>query len=74
VSSIITLSVSALSACSHCSFARSRRVLFTHVVARRVSASSRDDHVCRAVFARDNKLFSLINTHVSNVNSSGLIF
>jgi predicted alpha/beta hydrolase family esterase len=49
-------------------------VPFTRVVARRVRASSRDDHVCRATSARDNKLFSFINTHVSNVNSSGHIF
>jgi hypothetical protein len=34
----------------------------------------RVDHVCGAASARDNKLFSLINTHVSNVNSSGHIF
>jgi hypothetical protein len=26
------------------------------------------DHVCRATSARDNKLCSLINTHVNNVN------
>jgi hypothetical protein len=35
---------------------------------------SRVDHVCRAASARDNKLFSRINTHVNNVNSSGHIF
>jgi hypothetical protein len=34
----------------------------------------RVDHVCRAASARDNKLFSLINIHVNNVNSSGHIF
>jgi hypothetical protein len=34
----------------------------------------RVDHVCRATSARDNKLFSFINTHVSNLNSSGHIF
>ena len=50
------------------------RVPFARVVTRRVRASSRDDHVCRAASARDNKLFSLINTHVNNVNSSGHIF
>jgi hypothetical protein len=32
------------------------------------------DHMWRAMFARDNKLFSLINTHFNNVNSSGHIF
>jgi hypothetical protein len=31
------------------------------------------DHVCRAASARDNKLFSLISTHVSEVNSSSHI-
>jgi hypothetical protein len=31
-------------------------------------------HVCRAASASDNKLFSLINTYVNNVNSSGRIF
>ena len=35
---------------------------------------SRVDHACRAASARDNKLFSFINTHVNNVNSSGHIF
>jgi hypothetical protein len=40
----------------------------------RVARISRVDHVCRAASARDNKLFSRINTHVNNVNSSGLIF
>ena len=30
-------------------------VLFTRVDTRRVRASSRDDHVCRAASARDNK-------------------
>jgi hypothetical protein len=29
---------------------------------------------CRTVSARDNKLFSLINARVDNVNSSGHIF
>jgi hypothetical protein len=32
------------------------------------------DYVCRAAFARDNKLFSHIITHVNKVNSSGHIF
>jgi hypothetical protein len=35
---------------------------------------TRVDHMCRATSTRDNKLFSLINTHVNNVNSSGHIF
>jgi hypothetical protein len=51
---------------------RMSRVPFPCVVARRVRASSRDDHVCRAASARENKLFSLINTHVSDVNSVGV--
>jgi hypothetical protein len=43
----------------------------SRVVARNIS---RVDRVCRAAFARDNKLFSPINTHVSNVNLLGHIF
>ena len=35
---------------------------------------SRVDHVCRAASARGNKLFSLTNTHVNNVNLLGHIF
>jgi hypothetical protein len=35
---------------------------------------SRVDHVCRAASARDNKLLSLTNTHVNNVNMLGHIF
>jgi hypothetical protein len=34
---------------------------------------SRVDQVCRVTSARDNKLFSLIGTQVSNVKSSGHI-
>jgi hypothetical protein len=49
---------------------RASCVLFAHVVA----CISRVDHMCRATSARDNKLFSRINTHVNNVSSSGLIF
>jgi hypothetical protein len=49
-------------------------VPFPLVVARRVRASSRDDHVCREPSARDNKLLSLIDIHVNNINSSGRIF
>jgi hypothetical protein len=37
-------------------------------------ALSRAIHVCRAVSARDNKLFLLIDTHVNNGNSSSHIF
>jgi hypothetical protein len=32
------------------------------------------DHACRTASARNNKLFSLTNTHVNNVNLSGHIF
>jgi hypothetical protein len=46
-----------------------RRVPFARVVAR----ISRVDHVYRATSARDNKLFSLISTHVSNINLSSHI-
>jgi hypothetical protein len=35
---------------------------------------SRVDDVGRTTSARDNKLFSLMNTHVNNVNMSGHIF
>jgi hypothetical protein len=34
-----------------------------------VTRISHVDHVSRAVSARENKLFSLISTHVNNVNS-----
>ena len=51
---------------------------FARVVACRSRVSrvllSRVVHFCRAVSARDNKLFSLINTHVNNINLSGHIF
>jgi hypothetical protein len=65
---------------------RVSRVPFAHVITRRVChlhvsfastrvrASSRVDHVCHAASARDNKLFSLTNTHINNVNLSGHIF
>jgi hypothetical protein len=39
-----------------------------------VARISRVDHACRAVSARDNKLFSHINTHVNDVNTSDYIF
>jgi hypothetical protein len=51
------------------SFARSCRASGS-----RVTRISRVDHVCRATSARDNKLFSFINTNVNNVNSSCHIF
>jgi hypothetical protein len=38
------------------------------------ASGSRVDHVCRAASAQDNKLLSLINSHVNNVNSSGHMF
>ena len=53
----------------HQSFARSGRAsgsLVAHI--------PRVDHVCRTTCVRNNKLFSLINTHVNNVNSSCHIF
>jgi hypothetical protein len=52
------------------------RVLFTCVarLVAHVARISRVNHVCRAASARDKKLFSLINTHVNNVNSLGHIF
>jgi hypothetical protein len=37
-------------------------------------ASSRVVRVCRAVSARDNKLFSLTNTYVNNIDLSDHIF
>jgi hypothetical protein len=49
-----------------CYFACCRRGLFARI--------SRVDHVCRAASTLDNKLFSPINTHVNNVNSSCHIF
>jgi hypothetical protein len=58
-----------------------RRILFTRclrvvdIPSRvRVARISCVDHVCRAASARYNKLCSLINTHVNNINSSGRIF
>jgi hypothetical protein len=55
--------IHALFACRRHSFARSFR-----------ASDSRVDHGCRAGSARDNKLFSLLNTHVNEFNSSGHIF
>jgi hypothetical protein len=40
----------------------------------RVARTSHVDHVCRVASVRDNKLLSLIDTHVNNINSSGRIF
>jgi hypothetical protein len=37
------------------------------------SSGSCVDHVCRAASAHDNKLFSLINSHINDINSSGHI-
>jgi hypothetical protein len=39
-----------------------------------VARISRVDDAGRATSARDNKLFSLMNTHVNNVNLAGFIF
>ena len=39
-----------------------------------VARISRVNYACRAASSRDNKLFSLIDTHVNNVNLSGRIF
>jgi hypothetical protein len=44
-------------------------VLLAHV-----ARISRVDYGCHAASARDNKLFSLINTQFNNVNLSGHIF
>jgi hypothetical protein len=53
-----------------------RRVCHLHVsfASPRVRVSSRVDHVCRATYARDNNLFSLVKTHVNNIDSSDRIF
>jgi hypothetical protein len=53
-----------------------RRVCHLHVsfASSRVRVSSHVDHVCHAASVRDNKLFSLTNTHINNVNLLGLIF
>ena len=54
---------------------RASRVPFARVACSpRVRASSYVDHVCRVASTRDNKLFSVTNTHVNNVNLSGHIF
>jgi hypothetical protein len=53
-----------------------RRVCHLHVsfASSRVRVSSHVDHVCHAASVRDNKLFSLTNTHINNVNLLGLTF
>ena len=60
----------------HTSFACVTCAMYTCRLPCRTSLAriSRVDHVCRVMSARDNKLFSLINTHVNKVNSSGHIF
>ena len=55
------------------SFASVMRVVRTRCRAP-FAGISRVNHVCRATFERDIKLFSRINTHVNNVNLSGHIF
>jgi hypothetical protein len=59
-----------------CAVRTRRRALFAllarlHTLLARISHV---DHACRVTSARDNKLFSLINTHVSNVNLLGHMF
>jgi hypothetical protein len=58
------------------SFACVARAIYTcHLPCHASSARIlRVDHVCRMASARDNKLFSLMNTRVDNLNSSGPIF
>jgi hypothetical protein len=51
-------------ACRRHSFARSCRASGS-----RFERTSRVDHVCRVASVRDNKLLSLIDTHVNNINS-----
>jgi hypothetical protein len=60
----------------HTSFACISCAIYTCRLACRASLAriSHVDHMCRAESARDNKLFSLINTHVNKVNSSHHIF
>jgi hypothetical protein len=62
VTSIISRVNCALFARRRCSFARSCR-------ASGVARISCVDRVCRAASARDSNFFSLVNTHVNNVNS-----
>jgi hypothetical protein len=66
---VVSRVIRALFARRRHSFARSCRAFGS-----RVARISRVEHVCRVVSAHDNKLFSLINSHVNNVNSLGHIF
>jgi hypothetical protein len=68
--------VCALFACCHTSFACVACAIYMCRLPCRASLAliSRVDHVGRAASTRDNKLFSLIITHVNNVNMSGHIF
>jgi hypothetical protein len=54
----------------HTSFVCVACAIYTCLLTCRTSLAriSRVDHVCRASSVRDNKLFSLINTHVNNTN------
>jgi hypothetical protein len=60
----------------HTSFACVACAIYTCRLTCRASLErfSRVDHVCCASYVRDNKLFSLINTHVNNINWSCHIF
>ena len=49
-------------------------VCLVRALLRVARAVSRVEHIGRATCVRDNKLFSLMSTHVNNVNLSGLIF
>jgi hypothetical protein len=56
---------------------RASRVPFTRVACLAHASLARIlcvDHMCRVASARDNKLFSLMNTRVDNVNLSSHIF
>jgi hypothetical protein len=66
----------AICTCCHTSCACVACAIYTCRLPCRVSLVhiSHVDHVGRATSASDNKLFSLIITHVNNVNSSGHMF
>jgi hypothetical protein len=72
VAHIISCANSSLFVCSNCLFARSCHVSGARVIRARCHTSFAS-FACIA-FARNNKLFSLINNHVNNVNLSGRIF
>jgi hypothetical protein len=57
-----------------CVLFRVSQCCFVSVAMCRSHTLSRTVRGCRVVSARDNKLFSLINTRVDNVNLSGHIF